>query len=598
MTGDATSTEPAAPSTDEAGDADPTGVEPDPPGSLVERLGLTDQDAALLVVAGLLVVAFAPVLFFESWTPRMAILLAVAPAGLALLVRSARVGDLPARLLVAALAWAVVSAVASGGARSALFGYIGRDLSVLTVTLAAGCWALGRTMSDRGRRALVDVFVVAAAASAVVAVAQVVADVRTGPLALASGRPTGFATNPVYLGAVSAAAVGAAVARWSDRSWRWVVAPLAVSAAAVSLSGSRIALLAALLAVGAHAVVHRTRASWTAGLVAVGSLAAGVGLDRVAGAGRNAASRFTEDASSGGRTAVWRYGLEAFTDRPLIGYGFGRFRPAVQGRFSAAFVRDHAPDEVTQAWFDPHNALIAILVAVGIVGFGLFAAWFATWAPRVRGPLVWALIPIGFHWMLQPISLFTLPLAMLMFGAAARPDAPALAPRLGRRAGAIGALVGLVPALALVAIDLAFDDAADDLDAARLASIADLTWRDPIMDDVVAQAYAADPDPASARQVVEWRANAAAAEPDRPYWWSTLAERQIATGDLDGARRSIARARELQPNNLRTTLAEVRLAIETKDEARLDELIELVCVYDESVCDLDPAEVIARERDG
>lgn len=569
-------------------------------GSLLARWGLTPWDGGALVLAGLLVVAFAPPLFLAGWTPRMALLLAAAPFGFVLLARSAA-SDRSSQVLVAALGWTVLSALLSSAPRSALIGFAGRDLSALTICGAAGCWAIGRQLSERGRAVLPELVVWATAVSALVGVLQVVADVQQGSLALAFGRPTGFVTNPVYFGALSSAGLVAAAALWTPSSYRRIVAPLVLLGMATSLSGSRVALMAAVVALLGLCLAKRTAIIAVASAAGVASLVLGVLTDRWLGAGRNAASRLVEGSGAGagdGRFTVWKYGVEAWRDRPILGYGFGRFRPAVQHRFSADFVREHAADEITQAWFDPHNVGVGVLVAVGLVGVVLFGAWAVVWARHIRGPLVWVLVPIVLHWLLQPVSLFTLPLAMLVFGAArpADPDAS----RFVLRPSVVGAslVIGAVAGLSLFTVDLMFERAIAASDVDRLDTIASAAWDDPIIADVVAQAYDfRDDDVAGAESVIEWRRRAAEAEPDRPYWWSRLADELRREGRIDEAEIALDRALELQPYNQRSQLVEIFLALEAEDEPRLSEALDLACRLGQSDCDIDAATLIEQRRE-
>ncbi len=415
-------------------------VVPDDEGAtgFLARRGLTTWDGLAIAAAVLLVVAFVPAVFFESWTPRMAIVLAIGPTGLVLLGRLGFRRDRAAVALALALAWTLVSALVGPAVRSSLLGFVGRDLSALAVVLSSAFWSLGIAVSDRGRRVLIEAVVWAGSASAVVGIAQALGNVTTGPLAMLSGRPTGFATNPVFFGAVSAMGLAAAIVLAArDRSPRFFLA-IVVLGAATSMSGSRAAMVGAVVVLVGFAVTSRSRASTLASAIGAASVLAGVVVDRWFGAGRNAAERLIEAGSgTDGRSEVWRYGLEAWTDRPFLGYGFGRFRPAVQGRFTPTFVRDFAPDDTTQAWFDAHNVGIGLLLAVGVIGVVLFVAWVLLALGMQHAWVAWILVPVVVHWGLQPVSLSTLPLAMLLFGLArGKPlRLRRLAPRLagGRR---------------------------------------------------------------------------------------------------------------------------------------------------------------------
>ncbi|MGE0306734.1 MAG: O-antigen ligase family protein, partial [Acidimicrobiia bacterium] len=428
-------------------------VAQEPPGSgsrlsrsVPSRSVIDGWDKLALVSALLLLVLYVPELMFPSWTPRFVVLLGLGPVGVALLVAQAIRRDAAAIALGAALVWTITAGLLGPAPRSALIGVVGRDLSALTVVLSAGFWAIGRVGTEQGRRILWTVVVWGAAANGALALLQVVFEVRSGPLGLLAGRPTGFVTNPVYLGALSAAgaAVGMTLAG-TTRVAAWAPAS-ALCGIAITLSGSRVALLAGVLTCVLLVVTRRSKDAAFGAVVVLASVVAGVAVDRLFGVGRNAADRLAT-GDGGGRTTIWRYGIEATLDRPLAGYGFGRFRPAVQDRFSIEFVRDFAPDEVSQAWFDPHNVLIGLLVAVGVIGTLLFAGWLATNLRSARGPLVWGLLPLGIHWRVQPLALFTLPLAMLMLGAAMPPSAERAVPH--RTATGTGGGVGLVAARAV-----------------------------------------------------------------------------------------------------------------------------------------------------
>ncbi|MDJ0768637.1 MAG: O-antigen ligase family protein [Ilumatobacter sp.] len=561
------------------------------PTSFAARHGLSSWDLTALVICLLLLVLFAPPLMFGGWTLRAALLLMAAPIGLALLVARCRRRDLAAGLLAASLVWTVIVALSSGSMRSAVLGSAGRDLSAWTIVASSALWAVGRQLSDRGRIALVEVYVWGASVVGLVGAVQVLADVRTGPLALDSGRPSAFLTNPVYFGAVCASALIAATVRWSPRSWRVQTVPVVVLGVGVSLSGSRVALAAAGVALVGVLLVHRSRDRLAASVLGLGSIAAGVLLDRAVGAGRNAADRLAEGAG-GGRLTAWGYGLEALGDRPIRGYGFGMFRPAVQHRFSVDFVREHAANEASSPWFDAHNVVIGVLVAVGLVGAVLFLAWVSAWLPRVSGPLAWALVPIVLHWMLQPVSVYTLPLAMLMFGAAAPGDDRI---DLHLRRGAVGVLtaVGVVLGLTLFTADVLLKLAADDRNSDRAEVAALLYLRDPIVDDLVAQIHARDARLATPRtDELEWRQRVTEDEPDRPFWWSLLARRQIDAGQLDEAAVSIERALELQPNNVQTSRADAVLAVRLGDEDRLTAALEQLCALGQPECELTADELL------
>jgi hypothetical protein len=558
--------------------------------SVLDRWALTPWDAAVGVVGLLLLVAYAPALMFDSWTPRMAILLAVMPIGLALLVILCCRRDVPAMVLAAALGWTLLCSVLSPSGRLAVTGTVGRDLSALTIVGSSAFWALGRMVSDRGVHVLERIVLWGAGAGALLGMLQVVLTVDSGPLALSSGRPAGLLTNPVYFGAVCAAGLAIGIALWSESSWRSITGPLFVCGIATSLSGSRVALASSVVVVVALVAVRRNKTTNMAAAVGLVALVAGVVLDRTVGAGRNAADRLTSDAG-GGRTTVWRYGIDAFADRPLFGFGFGEFRPAVQGRFSASFVRDYAAEEITQPWFDPHNVVVTVLVAVGIVGLVMFLAWAFSWGRLVRGPLVWALVPLALSWMLQPMSLFTLPLAMTLFGAAGVQGAQRPA-GLSRRVVTATVAFGVLAAVYLLMADISMRRATNDLDGGRAATAAAMFGHDPISGDLVAQTYGRGSSASSQADQLRWREKVASWEPDRPHWWSLLAQTQISLGLLDEAEESVANALELQPYNVRSLNTEAVLAIYREDEPRLQAALDDLCLVSPADCELTAKQVL------
>lgn len=558
--------------------------------SIITRLGLTGWDAAALSVAVLSIVAYAPPFFLDGWTPRMALLLAFGCPGLVVLGRLVIARNVAAALLTTAIVWAWVVALMSGAIRSSSLGFVGRDLSALTLSLSAGLWAVGTRVSDRGRRLLPEAIVYASATCALVGVLQVVASVDAGPLALVSGRPTSFLTNPVYFGAITSMGLVAALALWDDVHWGRLTVSMLVLGSAVSLSGSRVALAASVLVVVMVVAVDRRRSKLYGAAVAIGSLLLGVVLDRLVGAGGNAASRLSQTSSSaGGRSQVWQYGLEAWGERPLVGHGLGRFRPAVQDRFSVEFVRDFAADDVTQAWFDAHNVVVGLLVGVGIVGTLLIAGWAIVWGKTIRGPLAWALAPVCLHWMLQPVSLYTLPLALLVFGAARHRtmNVEASKRRSERLPLSIAGLVGVALAFSLLVSDLYLDWAVGRLDGDAAASVAVVFMDDSVIGDVTARIYAAS-DGTSSDDSLNWRRRVAVAEADRPYWWTSLAQAEAAAGDLNAAKAAIERSLKLQPYNVRASVAAASIYRQLGDEAEFTVHMDLLCSFGfDEACDLE-----------
>jgi O-antigen ligase len=548
---------------------------------------LSPVDATVIVLAVLLVVCFLPALLFDSWTLRLALMLPLGVLGVAHLVRSAAARHLPSILLFAFVAWSFFSALLSGAVRSGLIGEAGRELSWITVTLAAGLWATGRTASERCRDALAPVLLAAIAVNALVGTLQVLLQVEVGSLALYFGRPVGFSVNPVYFGAISAAGASLGVAL-AGRSW-WRIAATLLAAHGVALSGSRVAVGATLISCVALVLLRRERrvALLSIGTVAAMVLGAYVAVWSTPGSTGQGSRLASVDDD--GRTQVWRYALDAFTERPVQGYGIGRFRPAVQGKFSIEFASGAASDIRLQPWFDPHNLLINVLVATGVVGTLLAAGWLVMAGRSARGAVVWAIVPIAITWSLQPAGLVTLPLVMLLLGAAsATPDTRQ--PMMRRRAATIWLGVGALASAWLVVADVRLGAAVEAVDASAAISAARMYPHDPVVADLVAQVAEADLT-VSVETSERWRRRPTEYEPDRPLWWLRLARYQILYEDLPAARESLARADELQPNSVASVRVAMELSIEDDDRAGFEALVDRACTMRMPECDLTWADV-------
>ena len=312
-------------------------------------------------------------------------------------------------------------------------------------------------------------------------------------------------------------------------------------------------------------------------------LASGVVAARVLAVSDVVGSRLAS-TNGGGRSTVWSYGLRAWLERPLQGYGIGQFRTAVQGRFSAEFAGRAAANEATQAWFDPHDIVVHVLTTTGVVGLLVAAVWLWLAVRSAAGPLAWGAAAIAITWSLQPLALATLPIVMLLLGAAevGRAAAQPRPPR-SLRLACVG--VGVCVAGWLVVADLRFAAAIDQMDSRGAIDAAALYPSDPVVADLVAQVLERDPD--AVPEVAEhWRRRPTEIDPERPLWWIRLARFQTGIGDAEGARESIRIARELQPNSVGALRAEIELAAAEGDQARLLDLLEQSCELSMEECDL------------
>jgi putative inorganic carbon (hco3(-)) transporter len=91
----------------------------------------------------------------------------------------------------------------------------------------------------------------------------------------------------------------------------------------------------------------------------------------------------SEEGTLGGRAGIWSAGLQVFQERPLLGYGAGAYAPAVESLLGRAI--------------SAHNALLAVLVEQGLVGFSVFVALLAAcmwvlWHQPPAERVLWAVL--------------------------------------------------------------------------------------------------------------------------------------------------------------------------------------------------------------
>ncbi len=517
-------------------------------------------ELAIIVFAALLVVAFGPFFWETRWTPRALLYVMVLPFGCWELVRLIRQRDRAAVLAGTLLVWALIVGLTASAWRMSILPSFNRQEGVWTLGAALGCWALGRRLSPIARQWLGYTFVAACGLSGLVGILQTALKIDTGPLEMLGDRATGFSENPVYFGATMAGAVG-----WLAWSYAHAVrgrlrlvllAGVAVGSFLISLSGSRAAFATQLFVVGL-AVLKFRRAHMA--LLPLGLVIGTVGGTLFERSVADSHGSVTDRLSASGsgldtRLTMWRYGLDAFLDRPLIGHGLGRFRPAVQQYFEPSFVRTNVQDDLVQGWFDSHNIVLQIAVGLGIVGLLLTLAFVVVAGRRSSGPLAFATIGIAVTWLLQPSGLPTFALAALLFGAsqpalAMTRDAAVGIARRARVGLGVAALASVLLGAWIVVADARMDAATSSLGSEAAASAA-ANWFPhdaAVANEAATNLFTPTADAGVQRQVLEWNRRATELEPDFPYWWVRLGIRQMVYGDLVGARESLDEAIRLQP---------------------------------------------------
>lgn len=294
-------------------------------------------------------------------------------------------------------------------------------------------------------------------------------------------------------------------------------------------------------------------------------------------------SRLTDEGGGGGvgtRVTMWELGVEGATERPIQGWGTGRFRSATSHRIDAEFAAAEGPDKL---FFDAHNIVVEQLVTGGIVGLVLTGGFVWSIARKVKGPLAWFGLAIGASLLIQPLSIVTVPLALLALGiASTEPFGPPRSERSRVQAlvvgstlvlVAVGAIVGLLVAMTARQVYVAeTEHSVEAIDSARR-----FFSRDPALSDTKTQVHQSEamtfetPEAhaaalASARRTVEL-------EPTRPNWWIRLALVELGSGTgsdeerVAAARAALDRALERNPWSHQALSTHYLLSVELGEEA-------------------------------
>jgi O-antigen ligase len=477
-------------------------------------------------------------------TPRLAILLLVAAAGLPALAVAARRRH-PAALAAAAfVGWAALSAGVAG-TPLAWSGEYPFGTGAVFLMAVGGAWALGRRLDDVGRRGLITGVIAGALLNAGVAVIQIAADLGIRELELFHERSTGFLGNPVVLGAVAAAAVPLLAVPLPRRPLVWVPAA-GLLGAATQVSGSRIALAMLLPGIGvlvatlrANRVLAAAAAVAVLAGVGVGGALAAVGADQSVAATERLASPAAGASGVSQRIEVWEAGLAAAADRPVTGFGPGRFQDGAMPHKSLRLA------QLTRNVFaDAHNLVVEHLVTGGIIGLGTLLTWLGlalreAWR-RQNLPLLGAVVVLLVVHLFEPQNVAATPLFAALLGASSAPAVPEPAlPGSARRV----ALLLTIPALVAGAVLLAGDARARvgvlDFDAAAAADASDLLpmWAAPVALEarIAIFDYETSGDEAALERAVALTAAAVEREPSDPATLTLRAAVLSRAGDVVAA---------------------------------------------------------------
>lgn len=135
---------------------------------------------------------------------------------------------------------------------------------------------------------------------------------------------------------------------------------LARSATAVAASAAGLALLPAIVLLGARRLPRFTKPALIVGGV-LGALVLGMSYTLVL-------ELLGRDASLTNRDLIWDFTLDNWSRRPLTGFGFRAFWTAP---YNIGLVHAYFYDAYDQS----HNAFLQILLDLGLVGLGLFVLW-------------------------------------------------------------------------------------------------------------------------------------------------------------------------------------------------------------------------------
>jgi hypothetical protein len=549
--------------------------------------GLRWVDLLLLAFALILPLLFLPQLYSPYWAPKAVLFVAAIGPCLVALALLAHDRDRAAIAALGFLGWSTLSALANPAPLSSVLPGFSEDRTVLFLVGYAALWAAGRMMSERGRALLVPTLLLALIPAAVLGVLQVHVDLhRQFPTEFAD-RATGLFDNPVYFGALMAGATGlaAAVARTSKR-WVWWIGPLLLFAWGVGISGSRVALAAALLAVAATVI----RGPWRRSLPVVAAVALGLLASMAGSSSSNASSRVEGDISGGSsqRVAAWRPVPGVVRDHLLLGVGPGRFDRATSPHLGLDYAKVSQPDWV---FFDAHNLPIELATTVGLVGLGLAGVWAVLAVVRARGPLLFFVGPIALTWLLQPLSVHTTVLAMLALGAAGPPMRRGVSVRGWRTARfaafALGA-IGVVVATTLAVAALRFDKAVRTLSLPQAeGAVRLLPWSAPVNDvraQILAQRAVMTHKAVDNDAAIEAAKDTIRSDEANFQWWVRLGEFEGTFGDKTKALAAFDRAVDLYPWSEGAWYGKWYLADEREDLAAKAEALRTLCEIGSAFC--------------
>ncbi len=320
----------------------------------------------------------------------------------------------PARAIVAFLAVALVSALASPSPNIGIFGLYLWGTGWLLWLGAAGAFAIGASLSRVDRQWLFAGLLIGALGNALVAVVQIIGNISTPGLALFDGsQADGFLGNPIHLEALLLGALALVLGRTCRSPLRWGVVVLAL-AVGLEFTSERFAIVILVLLVLYALYSYGVRRGGTFTLL----IAAGYGIAYLGG-GSGLGSRVTSgtgETTFGLRLRVWLEGAHYVLHHPLLGAGPGQLRTAMDSTATLSFFQNVLAGKILT---DGHDIFVEVGVTTGLLGLGCFLIWLFG-AARKAAPcsfLGFAVAMLAVE-LVEPLNVAILPLAFLALGAA------------------------------------------------------------------------------------------------------------------------------------------------------------------------------------
>jgi O-antigen ligase len=438
-------------------------------------------DALAVLFAWLIPLAYLPSDNSYSFAPKYAVLICAGAVGFLPLVRIARSPSSPlrwpARAAVAFLLVSGLSAILSPQPLIGIFGLYAWGTGWLFWFGSAGMFALGAGSSPAAKPKIHNALIVGVTLNAAIALLQATVHLPSAfALGLYRGEADGLMGNPVFLEGLLLGCLGMIFEACCRGGRRALGLVAALCAAALELSGERLALLL-LFGLVALALIRHRRAGFGFAVPVL----FGYGAGYVIRAGVAKRLLGTTSATFSVRLRVWRIGLRAIAHRPLLGWGPGQTRDAVHALQGVAFARLVYPLGVLT---DEHNIVLEVAVTTGLAGLTCFLAWVLGAMRHARGPLFFFALLLGATALIEPLDVGTTPLALLALGAAVlQPEISPPRPlrRPARFAGAAALLVFLGAAALLVRGDAELSSAAQSLRLSEAVTARDLLpiWPTP-----------------------------------------------------------------------------------------------------------------------